>query len=996
MQNNDSQEDKTIQIAIGKYIAQAAPGGRAEVNITQQLPPSYLTKLEERNRNKLLNKVYKDWISGVLENSLYKKESIELDFEYKLEAVVRPWEAAVQESSHDNKETHIIKNIYSIFNNSNGELLILGEPGSGKTTLLLDLAKTLIVKAQEDATYPIPTIFHLSFWSKNPVPIDHWLIEELGERYSLPPKIARKWIDNSYILPLFDGLDEVKLECRSDCIDAINLFRKKYGLLNLVVCSRVRDYQILNNKLKLQSAIIIKPLTKQKISNFLTAAGDKSVNLISILESDRELQELAKIPLMLSIMLMVYQQEKSPQVSLQNSEPKHKQLFQSYIDEMFGRRSKNTSYSPKATIRWLTWLASQMNRENQTLFFIEEMNQSWLEKDQRRAYLWLFKITIKLLISICVLASLGGYFGLTYGLIMGLITFISYRPKDEYTKIVGTIGWDWSAVKENFSKALQSEFSWILTLILLSLITSQSILNTIIVGTILFILSSLTSILISGVTGKELEHKIYPNLGTFRSITYGSIIGIIKGFSMGILGIVLAFSSNLTTDLNLSYVRCFFVWALYGVVTGWLKYGGQTSLQHFFLRIFIWLDNLMPWNYSQFLDYAAERFFLYKVGGGYMFIHNLPRNYFASIEREYSKQKSNTLLNFSVKYYLLPFIIAALSFVVFTYKLVTAGTGDYSFNKLKYHIENGHYAEAVSYANQVIKYDRRNSIAFIYRGISHNNLESYKDAISDFENAMALENKGSNLYLKALNNRAVTYIRTKKYTSALEDLNEATQLQFSYATLVNRSFVYNELSMYDQALDDSNSVVAETEPNINLISLNALVNRGRAHHGMGENQKAINNFNIVIQETKNITKSQNSSSMQSFLLLQVSALSYRAEAYSVLENYDLAIRDCESSIQITENLLNFHRKLEMSLLYKSCGVAQMYQGNYEQAIMYYSLSIKEDSENAEALEHRGIIYSNLGRLDQAEQDLQFAMQLYKDQGKIESHQRTLAILSALR
>jgi hypothetical protein len=40
----------------------------------------------------------------------------------------------------------------------------------------------------------------------------------------------------------------------------------------------------------------------------------------------------------------------------------------------------------------------------------------------------------------------------------------------------------------------------------------------------------------------------------------------------------------------------------------------------------------MPWNYSRFLDYAAEHILLRKVGGGYLFVHRLLLEYFASLD----------------------------------------------------------------------------------------------------------------------------------------------------------------------------------------------------------------------------------------------------------------------------------------------------------------------------------------------------------------------------
>jgi len=48
------------------------------------------------------------------------------------------------------------------------------------------------------------------------------------------------------------------------------------------------------------------------------------------------------------------------------------------------------------------------------------------------------------------------------------------------------------------------------------------------------------------------------------------------------------------------------------------------------------LNGSAPLNYARFLDCAAERIFLRKVGGGYIFVHRLLLEYFASLEPEES------------------------------------------------------------------------------------------------------------------------------------------------------------------------------------------------------------------------------------------------------------------------------------------------------------------------------------------------------------------------
>ena len=54
-------------------------------------------------------------------------------------------------------------------------------------------------------------------------------------------------------------------------------------------------------------------------------------------------------------------------------------------------------------------------------------------------------------------------------------------------------------------------------------------------------------------------------------------------------------------------------------------------IQHHILRFLLWRKDYAPLNYVSFLDYAAGRVFLYKVGGGYIFIHRLLMEHFATL-----------------------------------------------------------------------------------------------------------------------------------------------------------------------------------------------------------------------------------------------------------------------------------------------------------------------------------------------------------------------------
>jgi hypothetical protein len=61
-------------------------------------------------------------------------------------------------------------------------------------------------------------------------------------------------------------------------------------------------------------------------------------------------------------------------------------------------------------------------------------------------------------------------------------------------------------------------------------------------------------------------------------------------------------------------------------------YGGLDVIQHYVLRLFLVFQSGMPPNYARFLDYAVDRIFLQKVGGGYRFIHRLLLEHFAEMD----------------------------------------------------------------------------------------------------------------------------------------------------------------------------------------------------------------------------------------------------------------------------------------------------------------------------------------------------------------------------
>jgi len=246
------------------------------------------------------------WIRDVLEKSVPVKPPLELRKEPIADAVEHPWEEILELPDDVIRAVSANKNIGDLFDDVGRSLLILGEPGSGKTITLLELARDLITRAEGYSEQPVPVVFHLSAWTGRGQPVFYWLLSELSNKYQIPKKEGRSWLEASRLVLLLDGLDEVKEDYQAECVEAINAFAEEFALPGLVVCSRLQEYTALPVRLKLNEAIRLQPLSSDQIDDYVARAGYKVAALQSVLQQDQILQEQAQSPLMLSIMSMAY------------------------------------------------------------------------------------------------------------------------------------------------------------------------------------------------------------------------------------------------------------------------------------------------------------------------------------------------------------------------------------------------------------------------------------------------------------------------------------------------------------------------------------------------------------------------------------------------------------------------------------------------------------------------------------------------------------------
>ena len=635
---------------------------------------------EYRDRQVLLNKIENFWVKDVLERSLHNRALVTLGLEERFEPVQHPVRGMPGFRQDDKQALPAGTELTEVFDEM-GEgrtLLLLGEPGSGKTTYLLNLLKVLVKQTKQDTSQPIPVVLNLPSWTSKRKSISAWIVDELYSKYQVSVPLAQSWVTNQNLTLLLDGLDEVDLRYRENCIQAINQFIQKHGRTELVICSRLQDYRNLSVQLKLQGAIYLQPLTSDQIEAYLAQAGEELIGLRTLLKQDTQLQELAKFPLILSVMSLAYQGlpiESLPQTGTLKEKESH--LLSAYVNRMLALKSTKNLYPDQQLHKWLSWLSQWMIQTSKTVFLIEEMQPDCLKTRWERQF---YDIGIRfLLLAIlaiphlsllaghgvnkstfdiqnvlpaaslallgCILCSVSiglstswvkGWparilHGLLFGGIFGPLFEIAYAPGTGMAYFivyfaVGVFAFDFLS-REYIVPIERSRLS-------LKKTAKHSVFG-LIVGVSLYLGSPVSGIscMIFGLAVtllfgfkkvNNVDDFTIPNQGIWKtatnavtiSLTIGVLVGLAQSFATGPI-------SGLVDGLILGIAA-----ALAGV-----QGSGIVCLKHFVLRIIMWRGGYTPWNYARFLDYATECFLLQKVGGAYIFMHRSLMEHFSESER---------------------------------------------------------------------------------------------------------------------------------------------------------------------------------------------------------------------------------------------------------------------------------------------------------------------------------------------------------------------------
>jgi DNA polymerase III delta prime subunit len=626
------------------------------------------------NECRLLDSV-KEEVDIRLSQSLYNEVQINLNKEAQPGQVKRPWDSEIKIGEKPAEPIPESQSILDVFDKPEirGKLLILGDPGAGKTTTLLELAQKLCERARQQIESPIPVLLNLSQWKDENQSIRDWVMEEVRLKHGVRKDKVEEWLRNGRILLMLDGLDELRSNLQVPCVQKLNhLFNSNYRPDKLVVCCRKEEYNNLLTfndkgepsqlKLQMNGAIILKPLKREQIKQYLFAL--KRPDIWNLIRNRSSFLNLVQTPLWLAILVLAEQELKAESWSGGTTH-----LLDAYVRQMLKRDVKSTAYrqrhpGDRKTKQWLKCLAAQMQRDSETEFLIEKLQASWLPKYQfwNVVYIALNRLLLGLFLAV--------NFGLISELISRLLVFRSHISLSFAASSVGFIlGWSikltplikpverlrWSwetsldGVKQGFVYGIQSiertfrlNFNdhssypklqpWYRVQRIVArgnTLATLCVIPGLIIGAVLGVALGVMHGIADGTT---LEDRSTPNQGIWRSLKSVISNTVIWASCFGLISFGLGLTQKSSQALNVAVLGSSFG-LLIGIILS-TNTGGQACVQHFVLRFILWCVGDIPWNYARFLDYSTDRLFLQRVGGRYRFIHRKLQEHFAAMPKE--------------------------------------------------------------------------------------------------------------------------------------------------------------------------------------------------------------------------------------------------------------------------------------------------------------------------------------------------------------------------
>ena len=287
-----------------------------------------------------------------------------------------------------------------------GRLVVLGDPGAGKTILMVRLILDLL--ARRELGQAVPILVPMASWDSESESLYKWMERWLITNY---PALAGPWpgsrhmsrarvlLEEGFILPLLDGLDEMPASRTSKAIAKINK-----GLLagqRLILAARTDAFRLAVDppggvavQLAGAAGIELCPLGADVVIDYLrdSAGGQESAgrwdDVARVLAADESapVTQALTTPLMAALARAIYNPRPDESLSSVERHPAEllnqdtlrcraeveRHLFDVFIPAAYRPRedeSRKTRWTADQAARWLTFLARDLQHRQGTTDF---------------------------------------------------------------------------------------------------------------------------------------------------------------------------------------------------------------------------------------------------------------------------------------------------------------------------------------------------------------------------------------------------------------------------------------------------------------------------------------------------------------------------------------------------------------------------------------------------------------------------------------------------
>ncbi|MFA6212342.1 MAG: NACHT domain-containing protein [Candidatus Obscuribacterales bacterium] len=258
-------------------------------------------------------------------------------------------------------------------------LLITGPLGSGKSTTLHDIASQIISNPPNSE---IPVILQATGWKKDYRSLSEFVAGQLASAFRVPSSVSLQLLDNERLALLIDGLDELAPTKQIQFSAAIKEFIDTHGSTILIACCRDEStVPYLHIQFARHARLDI--LSEASVDAYI--AGEQLYSLRNLLKIDTDLQNLAKTPLFLYFICESLGLKTSDDINTFTAAAKKDLAVRTFLINKVGAIDK---YTFKQNVKYLKWLALQLDKFEKVEFYVDELQPEWLPNSiSRMAYL---------------------------------------------------------------------------------------------------------------------------------------------------------------------------------------------------------------------------------------------------------------------------------------------------------------------------------------------------------------------------------------------------------------------------------------------------------------------------------------------------------------------------------------------------------------------------------------------------------------------------------